>query len=214
MRRRIVMAFSAALCLISIGFSGSVAIGEPPPTREAVLQLLSGYEYIPTRSDLERFGPKVPSVLIEIVTDPAAMKHHRLRALDALQHYPDRPDVQNFLTRILSDTHLPSGFLEIAMTSLGRTAKASAIDTLKPFLSSKDIHTREAAARALFYTGDPSASPLLKGAAAKEAEPFFKERLMKLSQRLEIGRTSEEEDEDLNRTQQNSIKKRKQKDRF
>lgn len=73
------------------------------------------------------------------------------------------------------------------MRSLGRTAKGKAVDTLKPFLSSSDVHTREAAAQALYETGDPATGALLKGAAMKESEPFLKDSMTKMGERLESG---------------------------
>jgi hypothetical protein len=173
--------------LLWSGCAASTAWAEPHASRSAVVELLSGYEYSPTRQDLEGLGPGVPEVLMDMVTDPEMLKVQRLRALDLLQHYPDRSDVETFLTGLLSHKALPSGFQRIAMRSLGRAAKGRAVETLKPYLSSPDVHTREAAAQALYETGDPAIGTVLKSAAMKEPEPFLKRSMMKMGDEVEKG---------------------------
>lgn len=181
--------------LLVTGCAASTVWAEPRASRGAVLELLSGYEYSPTRQDLEQLGPGVPGVLMEIVRDPEMLKYQRLRALDLLQHYPDRSDVETFLTGLLSEKALPGGFQRIAMRSLGRTAKGRAIETLKPYLSSPDVHTREAAAQALYETGDPAIGAVLKSAAMKEPEPFLKHSMMKMGDEVDKGLPRKEDRE-------------------
>ncbi len=183
--------------LLWTGCAASAVWAEPRASRSTVLELLSGYEYSPAREDLERLGPGVPEVLMDIVTDPEMLKYQRLRALDLLKYYPEHPEVEGFLTNLLSDKALPSGFQRIAMRSLARTSKGKAIDRLKPYLSSPDVHTREAAAQALYETGDPSIGAVLKGAAIKESEPFLKQSMMKMGEEVEKGipKTREREQE-------------------
>lgn len=201
----------SAPLLLACGFlftvlSASLALGQSQPSSESVLDMLSGYEYTPSGQDLEVLGPGVPGLLMQIIQDPEMMKYHRLRALGLLQYYPDRPEVQSFLTSLLSEKDLPSGFLRAAIRTLGRSAKGKAIDTLTPFLSSEDVHIREAAAQALFETGDPSTGALLKGAAAKEPEPFLKKNMAEMSQRLETGKPNKDEDVSLGGANQKSPK--------
>jgi HEAT repeat protein len=187
MKRIDVMARALIGLLVWTGCAVSTVEAEPQVTRRMVVELLSGYEYTPSKQDLEALGPTVPAVLMDVVADPDAPKYQRLRALDLLKHYPDRPEVEGFLRNVLADKASPSGFQRIAMKSLGRTAKGRAIETLKPYLSSPDVHTREAAAQALYETGDPASGAVLKGAAMKESEPYLKDSMRKMGDRVEQG---------------------------
>ncbi len=182
--------FTVSAILFTIMLFGTPSVGDAQPTqpsREALLAMLSGHEYVPSPQDLATLGPGVPNLLMQIVKDPDARKYHRLRALSLLRHYPDYPNVQRFLTSLLSETNLPSGFLRATIVTLGQTAKGNAIPTLTPFLSSKDVHIREAAAQALFATGEPSTAGLLTEAAASEPESFLKKSMEKMSQELQTG---------------------------
>jgi hypothetical protein len=165
--------------------SASLAFSQTAPSRQTVLNMLSGYEHIPSLQELETLGPDVPSVLMEIVQDAGVMKYRRLRALSLLQHYPNNPQVTAFLTNLLSEKDLPSGFRRATLLTLGHTAKGNAIGTLTPYLSSTDMHLREAAAQALMDTGDPSVGIILKAATEKESEPFLKKHLEEMSRTLE-----------------------------
>ena len=165
--------------------SVSLALGQSAPSRQTVLNMLSGYEHLPSTQELEALGPEVPSLLIQIVQDAGVKKYHRLRALSLLQHYPDNPEVTTFLTNLLSENDLPSGFRRATLLALGHTAKGKAIGTLTPYLSSADVHVREAAAQALMATNDPSVGAILKAAAEKELEPFLKKHLGEMSRTLE-----------------------------
>jgi hypothetical protein len=165
--------------------SASLAFSQTAPSRQTVLNMLSGYEHIPSLQELETLGTDVPSVLMEIVQDAGVMKYRRLRALSLLQHYPNNPQVTAFLTNLLSEKDLPSGFRRATLLTLGHTAKGNAIGTLTPYLSSTDMHLREAAAQALMDTGDPSVGMILKAATEKESEPFLKKHLEEMSRTLE-----------------------------
>ncbi len=166
--------------------SASLALGQSAPSRQIVLNMLSGYEHIPSTQELEALGPEVPSVLMQIVQDTGVKTYRRLRALSLLQHYPDNPEVTTFLTSLLSKKDLPSRFRRATLLTLGHTAKGKAIGTLTPYLSSTDIHVREAAAQALMATSDPSVGAILKAAAEKESEPFLKKHLAEMSRTLEV----------------------------
>src|SRR4030095_16305719 len=102
-------------------------IGQSGPSRQTVLDMLSGYEYIPSGHELEALGPEVPRILMQIVQDPCAKTYHRLRALSLLQHYPDNQEVTTFLTTLLAKKELPSGFRRATLLTLGHTAKGKDI---------------------------------------------------------------------------------------
>jgi hypothetical protein len=165
--------------------SASFAFSQSAPSRQTVLNMLSGYEHIPSTQELEALGPEVPSILMQIVQDTGVKKYRRLRALSLLQHYPDNPEVTMFLTSLLEEKDLPSGFRRATLLTLGHTAKGKAIGILTPYLSSTDMHIREAAAQALMDTGDPSVSIILKAATEKESEPFLRKHLEEMSRTLE-----------------------------
>ena len=190
MKRRIQTLLLSASAAFFMMLLGEPSISEAQTTqasRENLLRILSGYEYIPSAQDLAALGSGVPNLLMQIVHDQDAMKHHRLRALGVLRHYLDRSDVHSFLTRLLTETNLPSGFLRVTIVTLGQTAKGGAISTLTPFLSSKDVDIREATAKALYATGDPATAGLLRKAAVSEPEPFLKDSMKKMSQELQAG---------------------------
>ncbi len=196
MKRRIkVLQWTISVIVLITSLGEPFFAGAQPTqaSREALLRMLSGYEYVPSAQDLARLGPSVPDLLMQIVKDPVAMRYHRLRALGLLRHYPDQTDVQGFLTNLLSEPNLPDGFLRPTILTLGQTAKAKAMTTITPFLSSKDVHIREAAAKALFATGEPSIAGLLTEAAVHESEPFLKKSMEKMSRELETGTPKKDE---------------------
>jgi HEAT repeat protein len=162
--------------------------------------MLSGYEHIPSTQELEALGPEVPSVLMQIVQDTGVKKYRRLRALSLLQHYPDNPEVTTFLTSLLSEKDLPNGFRRATLLTLGHTAKGKAIPALTPYLSSRDMHVREAAAQALVATGDPSVGAVLKAAAEKESEPFLKKHLAEMTRTLEADTQNSDNSDSQNDT--------------
>lgn len=196
MKRRSQMLLLTVGAIVLTMSLGGPPISEAQPTqasREKLLRILSGYEYVPSAQDLEALGPGVPTLLMQIVKDPGAMKYHRLRALSLLRYYPDRPNVHSFLIGLLSENNLPSGFVRATILTLGQTVKGNAIPTLIPFLSSKDVHIREAVAQALFSTGEPSVAGLLTEAAGSEPELFLKESMEKMSQELQTGTPKKDE---------------------
>lgn len=178
----LILTASMYLCT---GVFVSTLYGQGSPARQTVLQMLTGYEYMPSKADLEALGPGVPATLIDIARDPHTLKRQRIRALELLRHYPDRSEVQTFLAGLLLQKGLPAGVLRSTIKTLGRTGKGKSIDTIKPYLSSEDVHIREAAAQALLDAHDPSAKRLLDAAAAKESRPYLKKRLMEMSRKLE-----------------------------
>lgn len=190
-----ILLLTVSTIVLSMLLGGPYLAGAQPmqASREALLRILSGYEYVPSAQDLAMLGPGVPDLLMQIVHDQDAMKYHRLRALGLLRHYSDRSDVHSFLTRLLSETNLPSGFLRAAIVVLGQTAKGKAISTLAPFLSSNDVDIREATAKALYATGEPTTAGLLREAAVSEPESFLKKSMEKMSQELETGTLKKDE---------------------
>ena len=194
--------------------SASLALGQSAPSRQIVLNMLSGYEHIPSTQELEALGPEVPSVLMQIVQDTGVKKYRRLRALSLLQHYPDNPEVTTFLTSLLSKKDLPSGFRRATLLTLGHTAKGKAIGTLTPYLSSTDIHLREAAAQALMATSDPSVGAILKAAAERESEPFLKKHLAEMNRTLEADTQNNDKSDSRNDTKEKTQKGGKSKNDF
>ena len=192
--------------------SASLAFGQSTPSRQTVLNMLSGYEHIPSTQELEALGPEVPSVLMQIVQDTGVKKYRRLRALSLLQHYPDNPEVTTFLTSLLSEKDLPSGFRRATLLTLGHTAKGKAIPTLTPYLSSTDMHVREAAAQALVATGDPSVGAVIKAASEKESEPFLRKHLAEMSRTLEADTQNNDNSGSQNETNEKPQKGGKSRD--
>jgi len=148
-RRRTLAA--AALALLAL------AAAPAPPraaTRAAVLTLLSGFEYSPSKDDLDRLGTGVETQLMSIAADPGAWLVARGRALALLGHYPTAP-VLAFLEARLADGHAEYYVKRYAIAglvrALGAADPARAFGAVRPLLADPDFRVREGAA---FYLRD------------------------------------------------------------
>jgi hypothetical protein len=127
--------------------------------RERVEFALSGYEYFPTRDDLDKIGDPadVAAVLQDIVRDADASAMHRLRAVDALGFY-DLPQVADFLRSLTQgakaadiEASARHGVLmqHHAITALARSQRGKSVGDLEQFLTGSDLQLKLTAIVAL-----------------------------------------------------------------
>lgn len=147
------------------GLAGPAHVAALSPADQAVVELLSGIDFVPNRGALDdTLGQAAPSELIAIARggDPAMNDAGlRLRAYRALALYPG-PDTESALQDAVMEhgqksTGVDTLYLRAAMESLAVVAGADAVDTLSPMLDHPSRDVRAAAALALGATGSQSA---------------------------------------------------------
>lgn len=133
------------------------AVPTPTPTQtpaaslaDRIAFLLSGYEFFPTRADLDAAGPagQVAPLLRGFATDLDARPTLRLRAVDALGYYDD-PATIELLTRLAQDppaADLPRKKLRTAglvrhhaISSLATARAGEAVPVLEQLLAADDV---------------------------------------------------------------------------
>lgn len=117
---------------------------------DRVTFLLSGYEFFPTRADLDGVATAdvVAAQLRAFVDDEDARSSLRLRALDALGYYDDEATVA-LLTRLSTEpakADLPRRKLRTAgllrhhaITALGQSKRAEAVPVLEAIVAEQDL---------------------------------------------------------------------------
>lgn len=206
---------AAALLVGSIPASGSFAqeAGQPVPevptatttpetatpapeqtvpqqsVEERLLFLLSGYEYFPTREDLDEVAKAdvVVAALLGFAADEDRRNTLRLRAIDALGLY-DHPDAVAYLGALVADPldklsrkQLRVGTLmkHHAITSLARARKEAAVPQIAPILASEDVQLRLTAISALGKHGGRSGRAALSALQKTEKSDFVQRELRK-----------------------------------
>lgn len=159
------LSFVLALTLLPSGVAAQDApVGDPTDTpqtpvtadvpkqsaEDRVVFLLSGYEYFPTRADLDEVGPasEIAAILRGLATNDDGRPTQRLRAVDALGYYDDAETLA-LLTNLATTTpktDLPrrklrtAGLLQHhAITSLARATKSKSVPVLEPVLMGDDV---------------------------------------------------------------------------
>lgn len=169
------------------------AEADPIKNRDEVRQrlefLLSGYEYFPSRKDLDGLAP--PQALITLLQ---GMAHEgdlrpslRLRAVDALSLY-EGPEVRDFLTTILAinpDEAEPSQLRVTrlmrhrAINSLARLDAENAVETLVPFLEDRDLQMRLTAISALGQFGGQAGKKAIEDLRTRDTHPAVQREINK-----------------------------------
>lgn len=127
--------------------------------RERVEFLLSGYEYFPTRSDLDdvAIAAQMTPVLQAISVDGAMAPTMKSRAVDALGYYEDEATVVHLRKLALTETvGLPRKELRAAralryhaITSFARAAGADALGDLQGLMSHDEMQVQLSAISAI-----------------------------------------------------------------
>jgi hypothetical protein len=161
--------------------AASWASADPPtathaPGDPAVIEALSGVDFIPGKSTLDQvFSGAAEAGLIEIARDEMGGGDPglRLRAYRALALY-DTPAVETALAEAVAEHHAgPKAgigvlYLRAAAKSLAAVAGTSAVDALVPMLGHPRRDIRSGAAEALAITGAPAAIQPLRDQLAIE----------------------------------------------
>lgn len=134
---------------------------DPPPTpvvvdaptkslQDRVVFLLSGYEYFPTRADLDAAGSpvEIAALLRTMAVDIDARPSLRLRAVDALAHYDDQETV-DLLTKLVTEEPAAdlqrrklrtAGLLRHhAITSLAKVRQQASVAILEQVTETGDV---------------------------------------------------------------------------
>ncbi len=132
---------------------------EEQGVRERVEFLLSGYEYFPSREDLDKvaLAGEMTPVLQVISVDDAAPPSMRSRAVDALGFYDDEATIVHLRKLALKETDgLPRKKLRSArarryhaITSFARAAGEQALGDLQGLMEHKDVQVQLSAISAI-----------------------------------------------------------------
>lgn len=131
----------------------------PEEMRERLIFLLSGYEFFPSRDDLDKVGgaDEIVSILVDIVRDADGTAMHRLRAVDALGFY-DEPAAAQFLRKLVKGAKAAGVEASArhsvlmqhhAITAIARSQRDEAVADLEPFLVGSDLQLKLSAVVAL-----------------------------------------------------------------
>ena len=151
--------------------------------RESLLMVLGAREPLLVRLALDRIGPDVPRLLIDIASHPAERSTVRARALKALALYPG-PNVRDFLGSLLHEPTLSgnvagNSLRSEAVRSLGRGFGESAIDAIAALRGDTAPGVREAVALALGDTGSERAKRILEAWISLEPTIVVREAIDK-----------------------------------
>lgn len=157
--------------------------------RQRLEFLLSGYEYFPSRKDLDHLAP--PSAIVTLLKE---MAHEadlrptmRLRAVDALSLY-EGDEVRDFLTAVLAihPDEVEPDQLRVtrlmrhrAINSLARLDAEKAVDTLRPFLEDSDLQIRLTAISALGQFGGEAGKKAIEDLRARDTHPAVQREINK-----------------------------------
>ncbi len=190
--RRIVMSILVAV----VGLAASIAVAQDarkpapkvaevakvqrPITPEAVDKvklLLSGYDYFPTREDLERATPRAYEVLFQIASDEAALPSARTRALDALGLFDAKAEVAVFLETSLAEARFEGIYLRHAVTSSMKAFGPSALPWVTPYLNHQDLQLRLSAIHAVGHFGGDDGKVMLREVDRLERDQLVKSQI-------------------------------------
>lgn len=128
--------------------------------RERVTFLLSGYEFFPTRADLDAVAPaaEVSAILRDMATQADGRPTQRLRAVDALGFYDDEASVSLLKSLVTSEPKEGLSRRELrtaglmrhhAITAYVRSQRGASAELLEPILAGDDVQLTLTAIHAL-----------------------------------------------------------------
>jgi HEAT repeat protein len=154
----------------------AAGFAQASPSRERVVQMLSGIEDVPTDEAWRRLGDGAIPVLVDLYADRSAPPYVRLRAVGAVGAFP-RPATRTFLLAVANAEGQSDLFVREAVNSLARAFGRNAIRDLAPFLSHAEPVVREATARALGRIGGADAQRLLRARLGTERDAVVREAI-------------------------------------
>lgn len=178
--------FAAALFLGMSLFSSGVFAEEVKggnDLRDKLVTMLSGYEYIPSESEVKALGPDVPKVLMEIASDDKVMLFRQVRAVALLGYFPDK-GVSAYLKSVVQAAGQKRILMRTGLQSLARCGGKETVGFISEYLRSEDRFVRGAAIEALGMIPEPEVMGVLERSQADETEPFLKEKYEETLSRL------------------------------
>ena len=147
---------------------------------------LSGYEYFPTRSDLDRIGSPdlVIDELIRIANSPDERPSLRVRAIDALGYY-DETQSTEFLAKQINpaspppNTRVARSIRHHSIVSFAKAARENAVETLQPLIDHSDLQIRLTAINAIGKHGGTIGQNVLKSLDGPAQHPAVLRELRK-----------------------------------
>ncbi len=173
--RRCLLALSALLSVLAVALPHAWA---DPPTANQVRQMLSGYETVPGRAAWRALGPETLPVLVSLYQDTSQPAFVRMRAVGATGYFPSTA-TRTFLLAVTHARGQSDLFVREAVIALGRAFGAQAVTDLVPFLSSRAVVVRDAAARALGGIGTATARQALQRRLVVEPDPTVRATLQR-----------------------------------
>jgi hypothetical protein len=174
---------SLSLALLVVGASVASAQATPAPAdsgRDKVVMMLSGYEFFPTRSQLEAAAPNAPELLAALSRDETQLPSLRIRAIDALGLFDDHPVAARHFEGVLAAGGLDESCLRHSLTSSLKAFGPRALPWVQPYLSHTDSQIRLDAAYATSRFGGPDGVEMLRFRKSLESDPFVRDQLTKL----------------------------------
>lgn len=174
-----------------------VDVGDAPPevtpeaqaVRERVEFLLSGYEYFPSREELDKVARSEQMTLIlqAISVDAAAAPTMRSRAVDALGYYEDETTIMHLRGLSLSETAgLPRKELRAAralryhaITSFARAAGVDALGDLQGLMDHAEVQVQLSAISAIGKHCGAPGKQVLEARQAVEKDQTLSRELRK-----------------------------------
>lgn len=147
---------------------------------DKILLMLSGYEYFPTRADLEAVTPSAPDVLIAISKNTDLKPSLRVRAIDALGLFDGEARAATHFEAVLAAGNLDEVYLRHSMTSSLKAFGPAALPWVQPYLGHGDSVIRLDAAHAMQRFGGEDAREMLRLRKDVESDPFVRDQLTKL----------------------------------
>lgn len=185
--KRLVM----TLILASAALVAAVAVAQdttpaPAPVAQAPIPqaeidkvnlLLSGYDYFPTRADLEAASGRAVEILVAISQDEAALPSARNRALDALGLFEGHPQVAAYFEQTLALGQLEPVHMRHVIGSCMKAFGQQALPWVTPFLDHQDLQTRLSAVHAVGQFGGVDGRETLRLRKPLERDLFVKEQI-------------------------------------
>jgi len=168
MQRPLTYAIAALLAFVSLAHTDDAAARtrSKGDQRNALIYYLSSYELELTRASLDRIGPDIPQVLVDVLNAPEAQVRVRVRACAALAFYPTEQtfDVLRTLLheRSFKGNELGLQMRRQALRSLGRGFGDRGIDDILALRDDPEPLVREAVAQALGDSGSVRPLTLLE----------------------------------------------------
>lgn len=169
--------------------AGAKVPGISAPDRERVLFLLRGYEYFPTRADLDAVAPAeaMAPLLRELAGSADSGAALRLRSVDALGYYKD--EATRALLRewaLKAPTSTDKGMLRFemsrqhhAITSLAKAGGEQEVAFLSGLLKQQDVQLQLTAISALGKHGGAKGRAVLEALSKEAPGPVIQRELRK-----------------------------------